>query len=558
MLRRSLSSRRRLGTLIPVLACMAWFSATAYSQQCVTRSSLYFQVRHSSQRLKMIVNSSRIFTMEQKIPRAQVNNPDIVNLQPLAANQIQVSSLKPGVTQVNLWDENENLYTVDLIVMGDARELEMILQSTFPEASLRIRPMNSSILIQGYVPRPELVSRITTIAEDYYPKVITNMTVGGVQTVLLHVKVLEVSRGKLRQLGIDWNIVWNSGDFLVQGASGLVDVAGSTTGFAAGGADTIRFGLDNSDHNFTALIDFLQQKSAVKVLAEPTVVTMSGRPASFLVGGEFPILVPSGIATATIEFKEFGTRVDFVPIVLGNGRLRLEVRPIISEIDVTQNVSLGAITVPGLRTRYVDTGVEMSAGQTLALAGLLQERVEVVNRGVPWLSDLPYIGAPFRRIEENVVEVELIVLVTPEIVDSMDPHEVPPCGPGQFTTSPNDWEFYLKGYSEVPKCYSDGSCSHCQESRFDSAPVPLDAPQEQIPTGEYLPPTEAAANYRSPASAAPNTHPAATRRGWFGSQLVSPSSYDRNNATSTHQSNHRNVSTCAPTMIGPVGYDVQE
>ena len=121
-------------------------------------------------------------------------------------------------------------------------------------------------------------------------------------------------------------------------------------------------------------------------------------------------------------------------------------------------------TVPGIRTRWVDTAAEMNAGQTLALAGLIQTQVESENRGLPWLADLPWVGAAFRRVEEQNNEVELLILVTPEFVDALDPHEVPPCGPGQLTTSPNDVELYWRGYVEVPRCCEDGSCGQCQEA----------------------------------------------------------------------------------------------
>jgi pilus assembly protein CpaC len=437
--------------------------------QPTSSNPLLFHVRERSQHLELVVNSSRVLTMKGDIPRAQVNNPDVLKLTPVAANQIQISAIRPGVTQVNLWDAEDKVYTVDVIVLGDARELEMLLRAAFPDAALKIRPMKSSVLIVGHVPRPDMVSKITMIAEDYYPKVISNMSVGGVQTVLLHVKVMEVSRTRLRTLGIDWNYVTGT-DFVVSSVSGLITSGASTAGFAGGASDTFRFGITDGTQLFTSLIEALRKDNLVKVLAEPTLVTMSGRPASFLVGGEFPILVPSGIATATVEYKEFGTRVDFVPIVLGNGAIRLEVRPTVSEIDESRNVSVGTFTVPGLRTRTVDTGVEMQAGQTLALAGLIQEKVEAENKGLPWISELPYIGAPFRRVQESVNEIELLIMVTPEIVDAMDSQSVRLRGPGENTTSPGDCELLLKGFLEVPDCCADGTCVKCR-SGHHTAPT---------------------------------------------------------------------------------------
>ena len=159
--------------------------------------------------------------MDQKIPQAQVNNPDILDLTPLSPNQIQVSAKTAGVTQINLWGENQKLFTIDVIVYGDAQELKMLLRSQFPNAALNVVPVANSVLISGYVDKLEHIDRIVRIAEEYYPKVINNMTVGGVQTVLLHVRVMEVSRTKLRELGFDWAKI-TGGNLVTSGVSGLV------------------------------------------------------------------------------------------------------------------------------------------------------------------------------------------------------------------------------------------------------------------------------------------------------------------------------------------------
>ena len=251
------------------------------------------------------------------------------------------------------------------------------------------------------------------------------------------------------------------------------------------------------------------ENDLIKILAEPQLTTISGRPASFNSGGEFPIIVPQSLGTVSIEYRQYGTRVDFVPIVLGNGNLRLEVRPQVSEIDVSRSVVINNISVPALRTRWVDTAVEMKAGQTLALAGLLQRRVESQNRGLPWLADLPYFGVPFRRVEEVANEVELLILVTPEFVEAADPEELPPCGPGESTTTPNDVELYFRGYMEVPKCCEDGSCSKCQHGGTGETIVPGDIQPQQAVPHEAVPqgaPREASS--KRPASPA---NPAATK-----------------------------------------------
>ena len=577
---------QRILSCIFVAGCL---QGIGYAQLAAS-PSLHFQVQGPTQRMEMIVNSSRILTMDMKIPRAQVNNPEVLRLVPLSATQIQVSAIKSGVTQVNLWDEDDQIYTVDVMVYGDARELEMLLKSEFPTAALKVRPLASSVFITGFVPRADMVSRITQMAEDYYPKVINNITVGGVQQVLLHVKIMEVSRTKLRKLGIDWANI-NGNDVMVSTAAGLIDAstAAAGTAISQAGADTLRFGIIDGVNNFTTLIEALRQNNLVKILAEPTLVTMSGRPSSFSVGGEFPIVVPSGIGSSTIEFKEFGTRVDFVPIVLGNGAIRLEVRPYVSEIDESRNVVVGSFTVPGLRHRWVDTAVEMQAGQTLALAGLIQERMEAENKGLPWFSDLPGVGAAFRRVQQSKNEIELLIVVTPELVDAVDLHELPPCGPGQSTTDPDDKDLYWRGYLEVPTCCGpNGTCLSCNPGAGIQSGVQFDAPHavEKVPPLAPAPslPDPAESRYpigagnraqaptqqillQQPLAQANNSRPgldAALRSQFWPSRNLTISTESgtrmiRHNSSNQNQAFYNspvNPTSFQPGMIGPVGYDV--
>ncbi len=422
----------------------------ADAQQVRPRKQVIFNVDEANDRLEMIVNTSRILTLEGRIPQAQVNNPEVLELTPLSPTQIQILAKKPGVTQVNLWDEQNQIRTVDVIVFGDAQELEMVLQSQFPKSSLKVIPLANSVIVSGFVDRPDIVNRIVAIAEDYHPKVINNISVGGVQQVLLHVKVMEISRTKARTLGFDF-VQINGDDFLTSGISGLLQDFTSTSGLVEGtNGVTSSFGILNNQQAFFGLLEALRRNSVMKILAEPDLVAVSGRPSSFSVGGEFPILVPQSLGTVSIKYKKFGTQLDFVPIVLGNGRIRLEVRPRVSEIDNTRSVVINETSIPGLRVREVETGVEMRSGQTLAIAGLIQSRLENEVRSVPFLGDLPWIGAAFRRTKSVTNEIELLILVTPELVDALDPHEVPQGGPGLNSCNPNDNQLFWKGHIEVP------------------------------------------------------------------------------------------------------------
>jgi len=484
---------------LAVLGLLTVFAFTTEGRlaraQTLGRQPLQYKVSEPNERLEMIVNTSRILTTEHSIPKLLVENERIVRAQPISPNEVQISALHTGFTTLTVWDEENQEHTIDLLVYGDARELENLLMTEFPDATLRVRPLASSVVVSGYVPRADMISSIVQMAEDYYPKVINNVTVGGVQQVLLHVKVMDVSRTKLRKMGFDWGLI-NGNDVLVQSASGLL-LPGALGAIASSGGETLASAIVDGNNSFFGFLEALRQYDLVKVLAEPTIVTVSGRPASFSSGGEFPILVPQSLGTVSIEYREFGTRVDFVPIVLGNGRIRLEVRPQVSEVDPTRSITLNNTTVPGLRTRWADTAVEMNAGQTLALAGLIQNQVESQNRGVPFLSDLPWIGAAFRRVEEMNNEIELMILVTPEFVSALDPHEVPPCGPGQLTTTPSDKDLYWRGYLEVPKCCDDGSCQQCQNGgghSFEDLPSLPPTGETTAPHGESFAPVDPASH----------------------------------------------------------------
>jgi pilus assembly protein CpaC len=497
----------------------------------VPSPAILHKVTGATERQEMTVNTSRILTLDLKIPQAQVNNPEILELTPLAPNQIQVFAKKTGVTQVNLWDENQRVYTIDVIVFGDAQELSMVLRTEFPDAALRIRPVSNGVLISGFVPEAEQVSSIVRIAEEYYPKVIPHMKVGGVQQVLLHLRVMEVSRTKLRAMGFDFAQLSNGNmnSLVRSGVGSLIGVPTDEGKLPISTSSTFQFGVVDGNSAFFGVLEAMRKDNMMKILSEPTLVTVSGRPAQFLSGGSVPVMTGGGLGIpANTEYKDYGTQVDFVPIVLGNGKIRLEVRPEISEVDESRSLE----SQPAFRVRKADTGVEMAAGQTLAIAGLIQTVVESQRKGLPWVSEVPYIGALFRRVEEQRNEVEVLIMVTPELVDPMDPDEVPPCGPGMETDSPSDWELYMKGYIEVPKCCPNGQ-------------YPGPAPGRMLPAGPApgpgtpLPPPSGATGQR----ATPTT----------AAQVSVKNSFNRQNRTATSSNSARQP---LPSFKGPVGYDV--
>lgn len=570
-------------------------------------------ITQETERLELTVNSSRVLTLDKRIPRMVVNNPELVTVTALSANEIQLAARKPGVTQVNLWDEDGQVYTIDVSIYGDVKELENALDRLFPGASVKVFRLTNSLVLEGFVERPEDVSPIVRLAEDYAPKIVNNISVGGVQQIMLKVKVMEVSRTKLRNLGFDF-AQFSSGGGIVTSISGLIQdssISGQTVN-AIGG--TASFGVIDGSDAFFGFLDALEQNNIAKILSDPTLTSVSGRPAHFNVGGEFPIVVPSGLNQNTIEFKKFGTQIDFVPIVLGNGSIRLEVRPRVSEPDNSLGIVSGDFTVPALKVREVDTGVEMKAGQTLAIAGLVQTRVEAQERGIPYLCNLPYVGAAFREVQEEVNEIELLILVTPEFADGMDPHEVPPCGPGMESVSPTNCQLYWGAHLEVPACgpcgpgcygnCGNGGCYGDQySSGYMSSNVPMSMPPgksavvsdtgsspmsmpmgnasggeslEPVPAYEGLlqggPSTTPPPSMQQPGRYAPMSRPASTggqpqladpsaqrdTQSQSQSRYQMPAQYTRENPQyrTTYQMPQSTTST--PGLIGPIGYDVEK
>jgi len=288
-------------------------------------------------------------------------------------------------------------------------------------------------------------------------------SVAGVQQVLLEVRIAEVSRAALRSLGIQ---IFTGMDEDFFGGSRINNLGGGDIGVPGGvlvgdtmpfqlvsdvtpaAAVTVFAGVPRAD--FEIFIQALAENQYLKLLANPTLVALSGEEASFLAGGEFPIPIvqsSGGGNSVTIQYKEYGVRVTFRPVVLGDGTIRLNTAPEVSNLSDVGAVVISGFRVPALTTRKAETTLELNSGQTFAMAGLLQNTTEALNSRVPGLGDLPVLGPLFRSVRYQKKETELVILVTASLVEPMSLGEVPPL-PGFLHSDPNDWEFYLEGRLE--------------------------------------------------------------------------------------------------------------
>jgi pilus assembly protein CpaC len=501
------------------------------------KPSIIYKLKATDDRLEMVIRTSRILTAESKILQIEPGNKDILDVTTLSPTQVQITGKAMGVTQLNLWDENKTLYTINVLVVGDTRELAMVLRAAFPDCPLKVTPVKEAVMITGSVDKNEYIDRIIRIAEEYYPKVINGMTVSGVQQVLLHVKLMEVSRTKLRELGFDWAKITGTST-VVSGPTGmLADYSTSAMTppnlFRTGTPSTFAFNVGSA---FIGVLDALQENNMAKILSEPTLVAISGQEASFNSGGQIPVPTPQSLGTLSISWQPYGTQVKFIPIVLGNGKIRLQVQPVVSSLDDATGTTIQGTRVPGIKLRNASTAVEMTAGQTLAIAGLVQTKIDAQERGLPWISEVPYLGAAFRKVKEQSNTVELLILVTPELVEPLDACEVPPCGPGMQTTSPSDWELYFKGHLEVPRCPPDPCAGGCPSAGGAAGDAPCDPPSDGMIGSQERVPTPQPAKTDSPSK--PHSRHSPTKS--------NPTASAGSSATPNGP----------PGFIGPVGYDV--
>jgi pilus assembly protein CpaC len=424
------------------------------------------KVKSEFESIEVVLGSSRLITMPYSIPRVVIEDPSILSATPLAKDQILIRALQTGVTGIGLIDENDRSYTVEVNVVSDVRQLQAVINNTFPTANVTVRPLKESIVLVGTVPSPEMAAQVVDVAKQFSENVFQNLQVSGAQNIALRMKIYEVSRTKLRRIGADWQFS-NNRFAVMQGAGDLISMASNqalafnssggvtptmrnTDGqiFRSGG-DTVATSIIRGNSQLVAAVEFLEQHDVARLVDEPTLVTLNGRPAEFLSGGEIPILVNGGLGVATVEFRPFGTKVDFLPLALGDGRLRIDLRYEVSQL--AQGLS-GDTNTPGFTVSRTNVGAEMSAGHTLAIAGVVKEQAKTTKRGLPGIMHAPWIGSAFSKNRDEMSETELLVIATPNFIGEVDPSLLPANGPGQNSQEPLNWEFYGRGYVEVPRC----------------------------------------------------------------------------------------------------------
>ncbi len=363
------------------------------------------------------VSMNRAVVVESDTPFAELSiaNPAIADFSTLSDRTIYVLGKTPGRTTLTLLDETGRLITnVEVHVTPDVSEFKERLRQILPGEKIEVRSANDGIVLSGSVSSMARQQRALDLAERYAPERVSNlMVVSGQQQVMLKVRFAEMQRNVAKSLGASTLLTNNSGDVTFGVDSGAFS---PTRGLLNGAMGSLGIGIDFGSTELTVLLEALEEKGVVRTLAEPNLTALSGQEAKFLAGGEVPIPVNQDEDTITVEFKPFGVELNFVPRVVDAGVINLEMAAAVSSIDNTNSVNTGGIELPAFRRRDTSTTVSLRDGQSFAIAGLLQDDFRDNNAQVPWLGDIPVLGALFRSADYQRSQTELVIIVTAHLV----------------------------------------------------------------------------------------------------------------------------------------------
>jgi pilus assembly protein CpaC len=372
--------------------------------------------------LTLETGSGRVLNLPAAIANVFVADPKIAEVRPASAKTLFVFGSAPGRTTLAAMDEAGRVvaqYQLTVLPSAyNATEASATIMRALPGSNVRVETLPTGLAVSGQVATPADADRIMSLARAFLTDKQTadnRLTVISSIQISLHVRIVEMSRSVSREFGVNWQAVQGLGKYAAIGLATANPLSATTAA-----PNVISAAYADGNTNLSGMIDALALDNLVHVLAEPNLTTMSGEPASFLVGGEFPIPISQQNNAISVVFKQFGVNLSFVPTVMSNGRINIHVRPEVSQLTNQGAVQLsagnGSISVPALTVRRADTTVEVGSGQSFAIAGLLQETVSHDTSAIPLLGELPILGALFRSDSFQRNESELVIIVTPFIV----------------------------------------------------------------------------------------------------------------------------------------------
>ncbi|WP_340261668.1 type II and III secretion system protein family protein [Sulfitobacter pontiacus] len=375
------------------------------------------------------VPMNRAVVVESDIPFAELSiaNPGIADISSLSDRTIYVLGKSPGLTTLTLLDAAGQLITnVDVRVAADVSEFKERLRQILPGEKIEVRTANDGIVLSGIVSSTQRLQRALDLAERYAPERVSNlMSVGGIQQVMMKVRFAEMSRSVSKSLSaslalnglVGNDLAINGGTNTTNTAGAIANSLGGTTPASNSNAGAVLFGFNAGSTQVGLLLEALEQKGAVRFLAEPNLVALSGQEATFLAGGEYPVPVAQTGDQISVQYKPFGVEMSFIPRVVDKDLINLELKAAVSAIDASNSVSLGnGFDISAFTRRETSTTVEMRDGESFAIAGLLTDDFTDNSSQLPWIGDVPVLGALFRSANYQRSQSELVIIITAHLV----------------------------------------------------------------------------------------------------------------------------------------------
>ncbi|MCB2187523.1 MAG: type II and III secretion system protein family protein [Deltaproteobacteria bacterium] len=439
-----------------------WLAIVVAAALCLTTTALWAappgQVSITDlgfSQLEMKAGHSLVVKLPRDVKRVSVGKPEVADVLVLAPRQLYVNAKGVGTTNISLWDgQNAMIGVFEVRVARDLTRLKEHLYKIMPTEQVEVREMEGAVLLSGRVSSAQAKAQAEAVAKAFAPKQVTSvLEVGGTRQVVLKVRFAEVNRKALNRLNFNLGFFNPAGAFGFTFLNNLVNTYDTSIGLDSFVTrfDFARnlngmFGFPLGGAKVMGFLEALKQQGLAKILAEPNLVATSGEKAEFLAGGEYPIPVPQR-DNVTILFKKFGVQLTFLPIILPDGRIQLQVEPEVSELDYSTAVVINNFTVPGLITRRAKTQLELDDNQSFAIAGLFRDDITQTVGKIPLLGDIPILGALFRSTEFQTKQTELVIVVTPELVRPGS-HPVKSPLPGENLKAPNLWKLFL--FAEFP------------------------------------------------------------------------------------------------------------
>jgi len=397
----------------------------------ISQSSWLKNIDMEKGHVSMVAGRSQLLRLERSIARISLSNPDIVDAAILSPNEIVLNAREEGASNIILWDHLNRVTVFDISVTEDPDLLYQVLNRIAPESTFQVYPSNDVFVVEGEVDSVAKQREVEKAASAFAEGSVSLVRVAGARQILLKIRFVQLDHSQNFDFGVDAQYLGRTFGPLLRpgGTSGTLS---STSPFTpANGVQAFNtlstvpsasgvhwFPYFSRNESISAFVKAIESKGIGKIIARPDLLASDGQEASFLVGGEAAVVAISD-SNVGVDYREFGTRLTFTPEILPSGKIRLTVAPEVSQLDFANGVSVNSVTIPSFTTIRTNTVVELGNGETLLIGGLLQQKITISDSGVPFLRRIPLLGKLFDNVNHDYQDIELLVIVTPTIVDPM-------------------------------------------------------------------------------------------------------------------------------------------